>query len=334
MWDGIVGALASVIEFFYNWTGNFGVAVILFTVAVKVILLPLDLKSKNSTARMQALNPEIQRINEKYADDPEKKNKKITELYQKNNVSPLGGCLPLLITFPIIIIMFAALRKISAEYMFDYLKTLLINNNPGIEGVLDEIGAAIVSSGEFKKQTFQEILPLIFNNAGEIPKNLSKLTEVLSDVQLSTLTDAIKAVEFNQASTVAAEMGYKFLWIKNIWAPDSMLKTVLGTKASLFSEYANGWFILSVVSTAGQYLQTYLLTKDQKKSKKTSKDDPANSMNFMNKIFPLITLYICAVYNSAFAIYYTISSIVSILQSLITEYIKKTKAKKASQEGI
>ena len=66
MWNSIVSFLASIIDVFYDWTGNFGVAVIIFTIIVKGLLLPLDVKSRKSTAKIQELNPEIQKISEKY----------------------------------------------------------------------------------------------------------------------------------------------------------------------------------------------------------------------------------------------------------------------------
>ena len=62
MWNSIVSFLASIIDVFYDWTGNFGVAVIIFTIIVKGLLLPLDVKSRKSTARIQELNPEAKNI--------------------------------------------------------------------------------------------------------------------------------------------------------------------------------------------------------------------------------------------------------------------------------
>lgn len=335
MWNSIVSFLASIIDVFYNWTGNFGVAVIIFTIIVKGLLLPLDVKSRKSTARIQELNPEIQKISEKYKDDPEKRSKKMQELYAKNNVSPLGGCLPMLITFPVIIILFAALRKIAAEHMYMYMEQLLIANNASMKDFLADISAKIAGSSEIK-MSFTEILPTLFNNSGNVTSALQKFPEIIGQESFDTLSAAIKAVTFEQAQSAAAASGYRFLWIKNIWVADSAMKSVLGTSVSFGSAMCNGWFILPVLSTATQYVQTYLMTHINKKKQPAKKDadNSMASMNMMNKFLPLLSLYFCAVYNSAFAIYWTVSNIISISQNLIMNLIKKSKDKKSNEEVV
>ena len=330
MWNAIVNFFASIIELFFNWTGNFGVAVILFTILVKCITLPLDLKSKSATDKIQAIQPEIQKIKEKYPNDTEKQNKKMQELYVKNHINPLGGCLPMLLTFPLIIILFAALRQIAAEYMYKYMEDLLVASDGNMKAFLDEISATIASSKDIK-MSFENILPMLFNNAGKLPAQLSNLPDIITQEKCDILINAIKdSVSFEQAQLAASTSGYSFLWIKNIWVADSPLKSVIGTSCKFAYQFCNGWFILPVLSTATQYLQQYLTSRNQKKpeKKKSSEPDPTQSMNFMTKFMPLISLYFCAVYNSAFAIYWTVSNFVSIAQTLITNFIKKRKAKK------
>ena len=181
MWDALVGFLASIIDMFFRLTGNFGVAVILFTILVKGILLPLDVKSKKSTAKIQEIQPQINLINEKYANDPEKKSKKMQEVYAANHINPLGGCLPMLLTMPVIIIIFAALRSIAADHMYLYLETLIIDNNAGMREIIDNIIVAVQGSEEFAKITFRDILPQIFNNSGELTAAIEKLPEVIGE---------------------------------------------------------------------------------------------------------------------------------------------------------
>ena len=110
---------------FFRLTGNFGVAVILFTILVKGILLPLDVKSKKSTAKIQEIQPQINLINEKYANDPEKKSKKMQEVYAANHINPLGGCLPMLLTMPVIIIIRSPPKNSSKA--FSSLKALFLS---------------------------------------------------------------------------------------------------------------------------------------------------------------------------------------------------------------
>lgn len=94
----------------YNFVQNYGVAVILFTILVKFCILPLNIKQTKSMREMQALQPELQKLQKKYKNNPEKLNQETMKLYKLYNVSPMAGCLPLLIQLPIIYALFGALR--------------------------------------------------------------------------------------------------------------------------------------------------------------------------------------------------------------------------------
>jgi YidC/Oxa1 family membrane protein insertase len=85
---------------------NYGIAIIILTIIVKALLFPLTHKSYESTSRMQTLQPKIQELREKHKDNPQKMNAEMAELYKKEGVNPLGGCLPMLLQFPFFIAMF------------------------------------------------------------------------------------------------------------------------------------------------------------------------------------------------------------------------------------
>lgn len=102
---------SQVLIFFYNITNDYGLAIILLTLLVRVVTLPLSIKQINSTKAMQKIAPEQKKLQEKYKDNPEKLNKELAELYRTNKVSPFGGCLPLLIQFPVILAVYAVLRN-------------------------------------------------------------------------------------------------------------------------------------------------------------------------------------------------------------------------------
>ncbi|AHC13453.1 membrane protein insertase YidC [Salinispira pacifica] len=99
--------LKGIMNFFYGLIPNWGVSIILLTILVKVLLYPLTRKSYESTAKMKELSPKIAAIKEKYPDDQQKQNQATMELYQKEKVNPLGGCLPILLQFPFFIAMFS-----------------------------------------------------------------------------------------------------------------------------------------------------------------------------------------------------------------------------------
>lgn len=85
---------------------NYGILIILFGVIVKLLLFPLTQKSFKSMAAMKELQPKMKEIQEKYADDPQKQQKETIALYRKEGVNPIGGCLPMLLQFPILITLF------------------------------------------------------------------------------------------------------------------------------------------------------------------------------------------------------------------------------------
>ena len=107
----IVQPMGFIIEFIYNFIPNYGVALILFTILIKLLILPLNLKSQRSMVKQQKLMPQIQELQKKYANDKEKLNKEMMELYQANGANPATGCLPLLLQFPIIIGLFQVIQK-------------------------------------------------------------------------------------------------------------------------------------------------------------------------------------------------------------------------------
>ncbi len=108
---GALGRLArNVLELFYSWTGNYGVAIIMLTVLLQLILFKFTQMSLKSSAQMKKVQPEMKRLQEKYKGNPEMLNREMLALYQKNKINPLAGCLPLLIQLPIFLALFNALR--------------------------------------------------------------------------------------------------------------------------------------------------------------------------------------------------------------------------------
>jgi YidC/Oxa1 family membrane protein insertase len=99
------------LEGFNFITHNYGVSIILLTILVKLLLIPLSKKGTDSTAKMSALQPKMQEIQQKYKDDPEAQNAAVAKLYKEEGINPMGSCLPLLIQFPIFIGLYGLLNK-------------------------------------------------------------------------------------------------------------------------------------------------------------------------------------------------------------------------------
>jgi YidC/Oxa1 family membrane protein insertase len=115
----LVDFISDTIQTLYGFTGslgipNYGLAIIIFTVLLKIIMLPLTVKQVKSMGKMQELQPRIQEIQKKHKDNPQKSQQMVMEIYQKEKVNPFAGCLPLLVQMPILFALFSALR-----YFFD-----------------------------------------------------------------------------------------------------------------------------------------------------------------------------------------------------------------------
>ena len=96
------------IDYFFRWTGNFGFAILIVTVLVKLLFFPLANKSYASMAKMKAVQPEMMAIRERYGDDKMKQQQALMELYKKEKINPLAGCLPIVVQIPV----FFALYKV------------------------------------------------------------------------------------------------------------------------------------------------------------------------------------------------------------------------------
>lgn len=115
MWQALVSGIQSILTIFYNATVSLGIpsyalAIVLFTLLLKLVLYPLTYKQMYSMKMMQQIQPEVKALQEKYKKNPDKANKEVMELYKRKGVNPMAGCLPLLLQMPILIALFQALR--------------------------------------------------------------------------------------------------------------------------------------------------------------------------------------------------------------------------------
>lgn len=123
---GIFGIIAVPIlkglQFFYKFAPNYGVAIILITLFIRTLLFPLQFKSFKSMKKMQKLQPELAKLKEKHADDPQKMQRATMELFKKNGANPMGGCLPLLLQMPVFFafyqVLFNSVELLHAPFVF------------------------------------------------------------------------------------------------------------------------------------------------------------------------------------------------------------------------
>jgi YidC/Oxa1 family membrane protein insertase len=141
MWDLILNPFITVLVFLYQLLGqNIVLAIIFFTILVRLLTYPLTMQQQRSSKAMQELQPKLKKLQEKYKNDREKQAQAQMDLYREYNINPMGGCLPLLIQFPILIGLYQAIIQVlgatplqlidlSGRIMLPGLDTLIPLNN-------------------------------------------------------------------------------------------------------------------------------------------------------------------------------------------------------------
>jgi YidC/Oxa1 family membrane protein insertase len=108
--EGLLAGLGSILSFFYSVIPSYGLAIILLTIVVRVALFPLTYRQTRSMQAMQRLQPKLKELQRKHKGNRQKLNEEMMKLYKEHQVNPLGGCLPLLLQFPVFIALYAVLR--------------------------------------------------------------------------------------------------------------------------------------------------------------------------------------------------------------------------------
>ncbi|ERL26478.1 MULTISPECIES: YidC/Oxa1 family membrane protein insertase [Leptotrichia] len=172
--QALVDFVVHVLNAIYGVVGNYGVAIIIVTILMRIIVFPLTLKQEKSMKKMRDLQPELDKIKEKYKDSPQEYQQKTAELYRENGVNPLGGCLPLLIQMPIFVALYWAFSgnaiPADAKFLWFTLKqpdrlfmmgnfafNLLPILNVGVTYIQQKIMAS-ATSGQESNQQMQTML--------------------------------------------------------------------------------------------------------------------------------------------------------------------------------
>ena len=286
---------------------NYGWSMVVFTLLIKLILLPLDYKSRKSMRRMTKLQPQIAKLQKKYANDQEKLNQKTAELYRREGINPMSGCLPMLVSMVILFIMFAAMRTVANTEMASQALGLLTTGTQTNESWL-WIKNIWMPDSPFN--------PVIADSANLriIPADIwAKVFASLDPASVTAL-----AQYGIDAATISGETVFAALQTLPVYAQETQLWATMPQLNLLIvnlSIYAhnNGWFILPILAAVTQYLMT--LSQPQPAA---DPNNPAASTNkFMKYFFPLFSLWICSSYNAIFALYWVVSNVFAWVQGLV-----------------
>jgi YidC/Oxa1 family membrane protein insertase len=297
--DFIAGPLGQFLMFIYKTVAfeNYGLALVIFTIVVKLVLLPLTLKQYKSSAKMQELQPIIADLQKRYRDDKEKLNQELMKVYQENNYNPASGCLPLLIQMPILLSLYWVISQPLKFMLRKPAETI----NTLVEFARTQLG---VTAAQFGNQ--RELLTLNFFH--DNPDALSKVPGLL---------DRSELINFNN-----------FLGLHLGRTPKYQLGALFGEEAYIYIPL----FILVIVAVAATFISTRIAmprnTNDNKKQ-----DAPGAGMaNGMMYIGPIMTLVFGFQLPAGVLLYWTVGYIFTIFQQLyINKYVLK-RGKKQDEE--
>ena len=278
------------LNFIQSFVNSYGWSIVLLTVMFKLILLPLDIKQKKGMHKQKELQPKVDAINKKYANDKEMQSKKTMELYKKEGFSPFSGCLPMLIQMPIFFAFFGALRAIAGEQIMAIYEAA--KNLPP--------EAVQLESWLWVKNIWQ---PDVFALMTNLPPNTA----------IIPLFDQVEKL-------------YKVIQDANITDFDA----VLAPLRELYAGQMNGWFILPLAAGGMSFLQSKLTMPQQPQQQNPDKPNPMSG-KMMTYFFPLFSVFICITSSAAFALYWTVSNIVSVVTNVIIE--RALRAKEHEQQN-
>ncbi len=127
IWTAFVHLLEQVLLTFFSWTGSAGLAIILFTIVARVAILPLTLKSLQSSRKMQEIQPLMKELQRKYGKEPQKLQEETFKLYREYKINPAGGCLPMVFQLPIFFGVYQAVINLTRTSPAEHTAAAMIN---------------------------------------------------------------------------------------------------------------------------------------------------------------------------------------------------------------
>lgn len=288
MLDAIATPFGWLMRQFYALTGNFGLAVILFSLAVTIVLLPFMAKSKKGMMRMTRLQPKLMELQKKHEGNQQKLNEEIAKLYRQEKASPMGGCLWSLLPFPILLALYRAVIKPLTIVMG--VPDELLAEGGALLNRLNELGFTLAEgANSYYAQIYQsEFITANFD-------------------QFAGISDKLIPMDFNFLGlNLAATPNWHF------WAFD-------------FSEGVwpvIGLFLIPIISAALSYLSMQISQKVNGTTATTAQAQSTNRM--MVWMMPLMSLWLGFTLPAAMGIYWIMNSITGIIRDTgLTAYYKK-----------
>lgn len=287
----ITRPLGYLISMIYDLVQNYGLAIIFFTIIVKLILLPLQVKSQKAMKRQQKVQPIILELQKKYANDQQKLQQEMMKVYRENNVSMSGGCLPLLIQMPILFALYSVIRR-----PLTYIK--------GIDFTSEAVKESVMTVVMKMKESFPEIIGNLGSSSFEYFRDNCQ-------IQLAKWADML-----GLSGSLGWDINFNFLGLDLSGIPKNSLTMILSGN---FSDIGT---VLLILIPALAIFTTWLSMKYSQSQTQpavsANEDNPAQSMTkSMNLMMPIMTGFFTFTLPSGIGIYWIISSAMQMVQQFI-----------------
>lgn len=294
------------LQLFYDLTGSYGFALILFAVVVKLILFPFSLKGKKSMIQMNMLQGKMQQIQRKYANDKQRQNLEIQKLYEKEKVNPMGGCLWSLLPIFILLPLYAIIRQ-PMKYMMGLDETQITT----LIDVLNQYATTVIDPS---KNVYYQLIAsnVLFEN----------FDAVVANPAVAAFADNLKQLDF---SFLGLALSTVPTW--KIWAGPFNWNTI-------------GTFLIPIVSACTGLLFSIISMRTNQLNKNQPESEQAKSTSRTMMIMsPVISLWVGYSMPAAMSIYWVSNNVLSLGQELLAGKILKkdyeaAAAARAEQERL
>ncbi len=265
-----LGVMGKLVKLMHGWIGNYGWTVVVFTVFLKILMLPLDIwqryASRKSSLKMQQIQPIMESIDRKYGANTQRANEEKQKLYKKQGVSMLSSCLPMIVSMVIFFIMFAGLRNYSTYSSITNFQELTdvyyqnysqsIKNDETLSDVYYNGIDFTDDKGNFHHQEgYNEVAAKYIaegrgdtDENGELTDKIARLNSQSAGITAAIKKDENKVLELEQGALAAVKTQYdnnheSWLWIQNVWQPDTWAPIMQPYAGSGFkSQFLGGGF--------------------------------------------------------------------------------------------
>lgn len=291
IWYILMTPFTWLLKFFYGIFHSYGIAVILFSLVIKVVLFPLSLKGKRGMIQMNMMQEKVNKLQKQYANNPHLANQKVQELYAKEGVTPMGGCLwsmlPILLLFPL----YAVVRR--------PLKYWLGLTAAQITGVTEAVTAAGLDLGPSPEIT-------TFSAFYKDVSILNVAKAAVPDANLYGINFSFLGIDLSATPT------WKF-WENGLNWPSI------------------GLFLIPVLVVVTSFVSSQIMMKTNNQVSNTENSQAARQNRMMQWLSPIMMVYFSFIMPAAMGIYITTNSVFSTLQEVLCARLLKADYEKAAE---